>query len=108
MANILLPLKKEKKRQQDWSNYIHNKVFQIKCNIGEWKPGFRKFRKKQVTISQLHIHHTRLTHNSLLKQDNQPEWKPGFKKFRKKQVTISQLHIYRTRLTHDSLLKQDN
>ena len=35
-----------KKWQQDWWNNIHNKLFQIKPNIGKWKSSFRKSKKK--------------------------------------------------------------
>ena len=40
----------------------------IKPTLGEWRP---VFRKKNVTISQLHIGHIRLMHSFILKQVEQ-------------------------------------
>ena len=56
------------KWQQQWSNNIHDKLFQIRSTIGEWRPASRKSRRKQVVISRLRIGHTRLTHSFILKQ----------------------------------------
>ena len=48
------------KWQQQWSNNIHNKLFQIQPTLGEWRPASRKSRR-EVVISRLRIGHTRLT-----------------------------------------------
>ena len=56
------------KWQQQWSNNIHNKLFQIQPTLGEWRPASRKSRREQVVISRLRIGHTRLTHSFILKQ----------------------------------------
>ena len=58
--------------QQQWSNNIHNKLFQIQPTSGEWRPASRKSRREQV-ISWLRIGHTRLTHSFILKQEPQPQ-----------------------------------
>ena len=60
------------KWQQQWSNSIHNKLFQIQPTFGEWRPALRKSRREQVVISRLRIGHTRLTHSFILKQEPQP------------------------------------
>ena len=39
------------KWQQQWNNNIHNKLFQIKTTLGEWRPALRKSRREQVIIS---------------------------------------------------------
>ena len=39
------------KWQQQWSNNIHNKLFQIQTTLGEWRPASRKSRREQVVIS---------------------------------------------------------
>ena len=39
------------KWQQQWSNNIHNKLFQIQPSLGEWRPASRKSRREQVVIS---------------------------------------------------------
>ena len=61
-----------KKWQQQWSNNIHNKLFQIQPTLGEWRPASRKSRSEQV-ISRLRIGHTRLTHSFILKQEPKPQ-----------------------------------
>ena len=61
------------KWQQQWSNKIHNKLFQIQPTLGEWRPASRKSRRKQVVISRLRIDHKRLTHSFILKQEPQPQ-----------------------------------
>ena len=61
------------KWQQQWSNNIHNKLFQIQPTLGEWRPATRKSRREQVVISRLRIGHTRLTHSFILKQEPQPQ-----------------------------------
>ena len=61
------------KWQQQWSNNIHNKLFQIQPTLGEWRPASRKSRREQDVISQLRIGHTRLTHSFILKQEPQPQ-----------------------------------
>ena len=60
------------KWQQQWSNSIHNKLFQIQPTLGEWRPASRKSRRKQAVISRLRIGHTRFTHSFILKQEPQP------------------------------------
>ena len=61
------------KWQQQWSNNILNKLFQIQPTFGEWKPASRKSRREQIVISRLRIGHTRLTHSFILKQKPQPQ-----------------------------------
>ena len=61
------------KWQQQWSNNIHNKLFQIQPTLGEWKPASRKSGREQVVISRLWIGHTRLTHSFILKHEPQPQ-----------------------------------
>ena len=61
------------KWQQQWSNNIHNKLFQIQPTLGEWRSPSRKSRRKQVVISRLRIGYTRLTHSFILKQEPQPQ-----------------------------------
>ena len=41
------------KWQQQSSNNIHNKLFQIPPTLGEWRPASRKSRREQVVISRL-------------------------------------------------------
>ena len=60
------------KWQQQWSNNIHKKLFQIQPTLGEWRPASRKSRREQVVISRLRIGHTWLTHSFILKQEPQP------------------------------------
>ena len=60
------------KWQQQWSNNIHNKLFQIQPTLGEWRLVSRKSRE-QVVISRLRIGRTRLTHSFILKQEPQPQ-----------------------------------
>ena len=61
------------KWQQQWSNNIYNKLFQIQPTLEEWRPASRKSRREQVVISRLGIGHTRLTHSFILKQEPQPQ-----------------------------------
>ena len=61
------------KWQQQWSNNIHNKLFQIQSTLWEWRPALRKSRREHVVISRLRIGHTRLTHSFILKQEPQPQ-----------------------------------
>ena len=61
------------KWQQQWSNNIHNKLFQIHPTLGEWRPASRKSRREQVVISRLRIGLTRLTQSFILKQEPQPQ-----------------------------------
>ena len=58
-----------KKWQQQWSNNIHNKLYQIQPTLGKWRPALKKSRREQVIITQLHIGHTRLTHSFKLQQE---------------------------------------
>ena len=60
------------KWQQQWSNNIHNKLYQIQPTLGEWRPASRKSRE-QVVISRLRIGHIRLTHSFILRQEPQPQ-----------------------------------
>ena len=61
------------KWQQQWSNDIHNKLFQIQPTLVEWRPASRKSRREQVVISRLQIGRTRLTNSFILKQEPQPQ-----------------------------------
>ena len=61
-----------KKWHQHWNRNIHDKLFQIKPFLGEWRPVFRKSWKEQVTITRLRIGQSRLTHSFILKQEQQP------------------------------------
>ena len=60
-----------KKWEQHEDKNIHNKLFQIKPILGEWRPAFRKSRREQVAITRLRIGHSRLTHSFLLRQEQQ-------------------------------------
>ena len=60
------------KLQQCWNNNIHNKLFQIQPNLGEWRAAFRKSRREKLIISRLHIGHTWITFK--LKQEQQPQY----------------------------------
>ena len=60
------------KWQQQWSNNIHNKLFQFQPTLGEWRLASRKSKREQV-ISWLRIGHTRLTHSFILKREPQPQ-----------------------------------
>ena len=61
------------KWQHQWSNNIHNKLFQTQPTLGEWRPASRNSRREQVVISRLRICHTRLTHSFILKLEPQPQ-----------------------------------
>ena len=61
------------KWQQQWSNNIYNKLFQIQPTLGKGRPVSKKSRREQVVISRLRICHTRLTHSFILKQEPQPQ-----------------------------------
>ena len=76
LTNLLKPIIKKflhTEWQQQWSNNIHNKLFQIQPTLGDWRPASRKSRREQVVISLLRIGHTRLSHSLILKQDSQPQ-----------------------------------
>ena len=62
------------KWQHQWSNNIHNKLFEIQPTLGEWRPASRKSRREQVVISRLRIGHIWLTHPFILKQEPQPQY----------------------------------
>ena len=61
------------KWQQRWNRNIHNELFQVKPFLEGWRQAFRKSRKEQVTITQLRIGHSRLTHSLILKQEQEPQ-----------------------------------
>ena len=61
------------KWQQQWSNNIHNKLFQIQPTLVEWRLASRKSWREQAVISRLRIGHIRLTHSFILKQEPQPQ-----------------------------------
>ena len=48
-------------------------ILQINPTLGEWRPAFRKWRKK-VTISRLLIGHVMLIYPFILKQKQQAQW----------------------------------
>ena len=76
------------KWQQQWSNNIHNKLFQIQPTLGEWRPASRRSRREQVVISRLRIDHTRLTHSFILKQEPQPQCSTGQTTWKVKHILI--------------------
>ncbi|XP_023220583.1 uncharacterized protein LOC111622440 [Centruroides sculpturatus] len=58
--------------QNMWNAQVHNKLHEIKPTIENWT--HKKFynRRSEVIITRLRIGHTRLTHQYLLKGDEQP------------------------------------
>ena len=61
------------KLQERWSFCSDNKLFQIKPTLGEWPPGFRKYRKEEVVLSRLRIGHTYFFHSYILRREDPPE-----------------------------------
>ena len=59
------------KWQQRRNNNIHNKLYQTKPTLEEWKSDFRKSKRDQVTLYRLRSGHTRLTLLSSNKNNNQ-------------------------------------
>ena len=60
------------KWQRQW-NENTNRLYAIKPILGEWKEEIHRSRKDEVLLTRLHIGHTRLTHNFLLTQEDQPK-----------------------------------
>ncbi|XP_023212968.1 uncharacterized protein LOC111615764 [Centruroides sculpturatus] len=58
--------------QNVWNAQIHNKLHEIKPNIENWTRNKRYDRRSEVILSRLRIGHTRLTHQYLLKGEDQP------------------------------------
>ncbi|XP_023212311.1 uncharacterized protein LOC111615141 [Centruroides sculpturatus] len=58
--------------QNVWNTQIHNKLHEIKSMIENWTHMKFYDRRCEVVITHLRIGHTRLTHQYLLKGDDQP------------------------------------
>ena len=61
------------KWQQRRNNHIHNKLFQIKPTLREWRLAFRKSRKEKVIIYLDCGLVTRLIHSFILRQGQPPQ-----------------------------------
>ena len=61
------------KWQEGWSSCRENELFQIKPNLVEWPPGFRKSRKEEVVLSRLRIGHTYFSHSYILHREDPPK-----------------------------------
>ncbi|XP_023210409.1 uncharacterized protein LOC111613293, partial [Centruroides sculpturatus] len=55
-----------------WNAQIHNKLHEIKPMIENWTRNKQYDRRSEVILSRLRIGHTRLTHQYLLKGEEQP------------------------------------
>ncbi|XP_023238512.1 uncharacterized protein LOC111637275 [Centruroides sculpturatus] len=55
-----------------WNAQIHNKLHEIKPLVENWTRNKQYDRRSEVVLSHLRIGHTRLTHQYLLKGDDQP------------------------------------
>ena len=64
--------------QQSWNDPINqnNKLFTVKPTLGEWLPGLRTDRRKEIILARLHMGHTYLTHSYLLKGEEEPQCIP--------------------------------
>ena len=61
------------KWQECWSPCRDNKLLKIKPTLGEWPPGFKKFRKEEVVVSRLRIGHAYFSHSYILRREDPPE-----------------------------------
>ncbi|XP_023229408.1 uncharacterized protein LOC111629734 [Centruroides sculpturatus] len=58
--------------QNVWNAQVHNKLHEIKPNIENWTHNKQYDRRSEVILSRLRIGHTWLTHQYLLKGEDQP------------------------------------
>ncbi|XP_023234990.1 uncharacterized protein LOC111634451 [Centruroides sculpturatus] len=72
--NLKLVVKKRlaERWQNVWNAQVHNKLYKIKPTIENWTCKKQYDRKSKVILSRLRIGHTRLTHQYLLKGEDQP------------------------------------
>ena len=59
--------------QTEWSKQINNKLFEILPDLSASLPNFASTRKEETVLARLHIGHTCVTHNFLLKGE-EPPW----------------------------------
>ena len=52
------------------------KLFTIKPGLGEWLPGLRTNRRKEIILARLSIGHSHVTHSYLLKGEEGPQCIP--------------------------------
>ena len=64
--------------QQFWNDPANrnNKLFTIKPGLGEWLPGLRSNRRKEIIFCPLRIGHSHSTHSYLLKGEEEPQCIP--------------------------------
>ncbi|XP_067141009.1 uncharacterized protein, partial [Centruroides vittatus] len=62
----------EERWQNVWNVQVHNKLHEIKPVIENWTQKKPYDRRSEVILTRLRIGHTRLTHQYLLKGDDQP------------------------------------
>ena len=64
--------------QQSWGDPAdqNNELFTIKPVLGEWLPGLRTNRRKEIILARLPIGHSRVTHSYLLKGEEEPQCIP--------------------------------
>ncbi|XP_023244783.1 uncharacterized protein LOC111642647 [Centruroides sculpturatus] len=58
--------------QNVWNAQIHNKLHEIKPLVENWTHNRQYDRRSEVILTRLRIGHTRLTHQYLLKGDDEP------------------------------------
>lgn len=61
------------KWQEEWRSKTHNKLQTIKPTLQEWKSCYHQKRFIEVILCRLRIGHTHLTHNFLLRGEEQPD-----------------------------------
>ncbi|XP_067138961.1 uncharacterized protein [Centruroides vittatus] len=73
-GDLKLVVKKrlEERWQNVWNAQVHNKLHEIKPMIENWTQKKPYDRRSEVILTRLRIGHTRLTHQYLLKGDDQP------------------------------------
>ncbi|XP_067121864.1 uncharacterized protein [Centruroides vittatus] len=73
-GDLKLVVKKrlEERWQNVWNVQVHNKLHEIKPVIENWTQKKPYDRRSEVILTRLRIGHTRLTHQYLLKGDDQP------------------------------------
>ena len=83
-----------KKWQQLWDENPHNKLFQIQPNLKERKLDPNNTRREEITLTQLRIGHTQLTHSFILEEELPPKCPCG------NQYSIKHILIECTKLNH--------
>lgn len=62
----------QSKWQQQWDSCVNNKLHVVKPFINEWKTCSHQERYIEVILCRLRTGHTHLTHNYLLRKEQQP------------------------------------